>query len=114
MDLTRWTRVPPRSAQPQRGFRRVPDAAIDFDSLPTYTDEDAGTERFIVGLPFGLGRIAGKAELHQGDVYLAFTARPSLMTDAKARELIVDALCKGRRLGMRRTFAKKLRTAIEN
>ncbi len=87
-------------------------AAIDFDSLPTYTEDGANEESFSVELL--TGTIAGTAELHQGDVYISIEQRPFLMEDAKARELIVDALCKGRRLGMRRPFADKLRVAIDN
>ncbi len=90
----------------------MPAAAIDFDSLPTFTDEGGNEESFSVQLL--TGTIAGTAEIHEGEVYIALKQCPFLMEDAKARELIVDALCKGRQLGMRRTFARKLRATIDS
>ena len=86
--------------------------SLDFESLATFTEEGAYIETFTVRLL--TGSISGTAELHQGDAYIVITERPPLMTDAKARDLIVDAICKGRRLGMRPTFAKKVREASEN
>jgi hypothetical protein len=86
-------------------------ADLDFANLGTYTVDGADKDGFSVLLL--TGEIAGTTELYQGDVFVEIELRPSLMTDAKARELVADAIVRGKTLGMRPAFAAKVRKALE-